>query len=274
VLRRDGGSADAGPCLTELSAVLPSSTTRAFGTDLVQARSAGYADDATLEELGDSQAETGAIPDALSQRFRYGQLVTPEEFTARTGVEPDQLECSLSDGVRAAMSGTFDVAEVSGSAVADDGDLAASADRLGYATGDADARRLLDPRPGGGLGSNEDFARVLTSLRDDGAYSVLVEVGDPDGDDDAPRAAGLGVAAAGDDRALVVAYAFADDDAAQAGRSDVVAQVNAAVEGTSSITADDLEVAGSLVRATIPTRRAPDLMGLLTTDDRLLPDRG
>ena len=269
--RGGGGSSTAGACLTDLSTHLPESSLVVYGTDLVQARSAGYADDKPLEELGDAKRETGAIPDGLTERYRADALISTETLTARTGVEPGQIQCSLSDAQRSVMSGSFDVAEVSGSSVADDGQLAATEDRLAFATGDADPEKLLLPRDGGGLGSNDDAKRVIQSLRDDGSYSILVEVGNPKAEKRA-RAAGLGVAdAEGDDRALVVAWAFADADAAKAGRADIVDRVNGAIEGTSSITSEDLELDGSLVRATIETRKAPNLTRILDDRTTLIP---
>lgn len=269
--RGGGGSSTAGACLTDLSTHLPDSTRVVYGTDLVQARSSGYVDDGTLEELGDSQIETGTFPDALTQRYRYGQLISTEAFTARTGVEPGQIQCSLGDAQSSVMSGSFDVAEVTGSSVADDGQLAATKDRLGFALGDADPEKLLEPRDGADLGSNDDVKRTIESLRDDGSYSILVQVGNPNADKRA-RAAGLGVAdGEGDDRALVVAWAFADAEAAKAGRADIADRVNGALRGTSSITVDDLEQDGSLVRAKIETRKAANLLQLLAKQTSLIP---
>lgn len=271
VFRGGGGRSDAGACLTDLSEHLPESSSVAFGSDLVQARDAGYDDGGELEDLGSTQRETGTLPDPLTQQLRFGRLVSVEDFTARTGVEPGQVDCALSDGARSVLSGSFDEAEVNGSTVADDGDLAATEDRLGYATGDGDPERLLEPRDGGGLGSNDDVAAVITSLRDADSYSLLVQVGNPNAEVRA-RAAGLGVADAdGDDRALLVAWSFADDDAATAGRPEVVERVNDALRGVTSISADDLQVDGSLVTATITTREAPDLNRILQTGTSLIP---
>lgn len=269
--RGGGGTSTAGSCLTELSNNLPESSRLVYGTDLVQARSSGFVDDDALEELGDAQRETGAFPDGLTERYRSVELISTEALTARTGVEPGQIQCSLSDAQRSVMSGSFDVAEVSGSSVADDGQLAASEERLAFATGDADPEELLERRDGGGLGSNADVKRAIQSLRDDGSYSILIQVGNPDAEKRA-RVAGLGVAdAEGDDRALVVAWAFANDDAAKAGRADIVDRVNGAIKGTSSITSDDLELDGSLVRATIETRKAPNLTRILDGRSNLIP---
>ena len=271
VFGRGGGSSDAGPCLADLSANLPESSPLVYGTDLVQARNSGYVDDGALEELGSSQMETGALPDPLTKRYRYGHLTTAEAFTAKTGVEPGQIQCSLSDQQRSVMSGSFDVAEVSGSSLANAGTLAASEDRLGFATGDADPKKLLAPRGNGGLGSNADAKRVIESLRDDGSHSILVQVGNPNAEKRA-RAAGLGVAdGEGEAKALVLAWAFADDDAAKAGRADIVGPANGALEGNTQITADDLIVDGSLVTATIETRKAPQLDDILSRNFGLIP---
>lgn len=268
-----GGSSDAGPCLTELSAALPENADLVYGTDLVQARNAGYTDDGALEELGTTQDETGAIPDPLSQQFRFNELLSAEAFTARTGVEAGQIRCSLSETDRSVMSGSFDVPEVSGSSVADGGTLAASEDRLAFTSGDADPDRLLTDLDGGGLGSNDDFVRSLESLRDDGAHSVVVQVGNPRAEVRA-RAAGIGVGTGeGDARSLLVAWVFADEDAATAGRTEVVDVVNQVLAGTSQITAEDLTVDGTLVTATAPTRRAADLQQVLADGIELIaPD--
>lgn len=269
---RGGSSSNAGTCLTDLSAHLPRSSKALFGTDLAAARDAGYDDGGALEDLGTSQEETGAIPDPLTEQFRYGQLVGAEEFTSQTGVEPGKIQCSLSDGRGTAMTGSFDQDAVSGSSVGGAGRLRATGDRLGFATGDADPRQLLEARGDGGIGRDEDVARVLTSLGDGSAYSVVVQVGDPDADDQA-RAAGLGVAPGeGDGKALVVAWSFGDDDAAKAGRPDVVEQVNEALEGNTQITAGDLVVDGSLVTAKIETRRAAPLRDILGRGLTLISD--
>lgn len=266
-----GGSSDAGSCLTDLSAALPEESRFAYGSDLVQARNEGYVDDGELEELGTSQVETGAIPDPLTQQFRFGQLVSAEAFTAKTGVEPGQVRCSLSDVERSVMSGSFDVAEVSGSSVADEGRLAAAEDRLGLTSGDADPEKLLTDRDGGGLGSNEDYVRVLESLREGDAYSVVVQVGNPRAEKRA-RAAGVGVGSGeGDGRTLVLAWAYADDEAAKAGRTDVVDAVNRVLAGTSQIGSEDLTVDGSLVTATVDVRKAPQLAAIYARQLALIP---
>ncbi|QXC59091.1 hypothetical protein KSP35_11760 [Aquihabitans sp. G128] len=266
-----GGSKDAGPCLTDLMAHLPSDSRVAYGTDLVQARDAGYTDDGALEELGSSQQATGALPDALTAQYRFAQLLTTEAFTARTGVKPDQIECSLSDVQRSVLSGSFDVAEVEGSSVAESGNLAATEDLVAQTHGDSDPKKVLEERDGGGLAGNDDAKAALESLRDQGAYSVLVEVGNPNAEK-RPRAAGLGVAEGeDDDRALVVAWSFADEDAAKAGRADVADRINAALQGTTSISTEDLTVDGSLVTAKLDTRKAPNLQAILSRAVALIP---
>ncbi len=272
LLSRGGGSSDAGSCLSDLSANLPASSKTVFGTDLVQARGSDYDDGGTLEDLGDSQRTSGALPDALTQQFRYGRLISAEDFKALTGVESKTIQCSLSTGSRAVMSGSFTPAEVNNSSAANDGLLAGSEDRLGLVTGDADPARLLEPLDGGGLSTNDDAVGVVESLRDGGAYSILVSVGDRAADRKA-RAAGFGVAKAdsGEDKALVVAWSFGSEKAAQAGRTQVVERVNDALEGLTSISVSDLEVDGTLVRAKIATRKAPDLLRLLNRGVELIP---
>jgi len=259
---RGGSGSSSGTCLTDLSAHLPGTAQVLFGTDLEAARSAGYDDDGALEDLGTSQEETGAIPDPLTEQFRYGQLISAEKFTSQTGVESGQIQCSLSEARGTVMGGSFDVDAVSGSSVGDGGSLRATDDRLAFTIGTADPKRFLEPRDDGGIGANDDVAEVLESLLEGGSYSVLIQPGDPAADDEA-RAAGLGVATAeGDGRALVVAWSFADEDAAKAGRPDIVDRVNDALEGNTQITADDLMVDGTLVTAKIETRKAADLRAI------------
>lgn len=271
VTRGGGGASGGGPCLGDLATNLPKSSKLVYGSDLVQARKAGYQDDGSLEDLGDSQRKTGTIPDALTQRFRYARLVSAEDFEAQTGVASKDIECSLSAVDRTVMTGAFDTAEVDGSSAADDGRLAASEDRLALVTDSkTDPKRLLEPRDDDGLTANEDVMAVIESLRSNDSYSVLVQAG-TDRVESKPRAAGFGVAEGqGDDRALVVAWKFASDDAATAGRTQVVERVNDTLRGTASISADDLEVDGSLVVAFIPTRKAPDLLTPVLDQQRLL----
>jgi hypothetical protein len=237
----------------------------------VQARDAGYEDEGDLEALGASQRATGVLPDALAQRFRYSQLISAEAFTARTGVEPGDIECSLTAGRRSVMSGAFDEVEVAGSVVAEEGALAASEDRLALTSGDVDPEQLLEPREDGGLGSNDDVVAVIEALRDDDSFSLVVEAGNPRAEARA-RAAGIGVADGdGEEGTLVIAWRFASEEAATAGQADVVDTVNEAFEGTTSISADDLRVDGSLVRGRITTREAPDLLPVVGRGLRLIP---
>jgi len=249
---------------------LPADSRVAYGTDLIQARDAGYTDDGALEELGDSQAATGAIPDALTAQFRYAQLLSADRFTAKTGVKPDQIDCSLSNVGSSVLSGSFDVAEVEGSSVADSGNLAATDEVVALTQGNHDPKALLEVRKNEGLAGNDDAKAVLESLRDAKSYSVLIDVGNPKAEKRA-RAAGLGVAEGKDqDRALVVAWQFADGDAAKAGRSAMVDRINAVVKGTTSISADDLVVDGSMVTATLDSRKAPDLQRILSQSSSLI----
>lgn len=265
-------NADSGSCLSDLSHDLPRSTKVLHGSDLVAARSAGYQDGGSLEDLGDSQRSTGAIPDELTQRYRYGRLISEDQFVAQTGVAAGDIDCSLSSGDASVMSGTFDTAQVNGSSSSNEGLIEASEDRLGLARGHGDPAKLLEPRDDDGIGGDESVAAVLASLRDQGSYSVLIQVAEGD-DDRLPRVAGFGVAKAddGDDRALVVAWSFVSADAAQAGRTQVVERVNDALRGNTSITASDLEVDDRLVQAKIDTRKAPDLLGLIIARTDLIP---
>lgn len=268
-----GGDDDrrAGVCLVDLAQHLPADG-YLFGTDLAAARDAGYDDGDDLEKLGDSQRETGALPDALTIRYRYGRLITAEDFTGLTGVEAGKIDCSLGSPGLTVSSGEFDPAEVKGTVAANDGRLAATDAFLGFSVGEVDPSDVLEPRDDGGIGDNESVVAVLEALQQGGSYSVLVQVGGPRSQR-APRAAGIGVAKAddSDDRALVVGWAYASAEAANAGRSDVVDRVNSTLQGVTSITAADLTVEGTVVTAKIETRRAPDLLRLTDPLVKLLP---
>ncbi|CAN5822758.1 hypothetical protein BH23ACT2_BH23ACT2_19230 [soil metagenome] len=270
VVGRGGTSSNAGPCLGDLLDHLPEDTSLVYGTDLLQARGVGYDDGASLEDLGDTLRTTGAIADPLSRQFRFQQLTSVEELTARTGVEIADMECSLStpDG-DAVLTGTFDVDRVQGSELGADGLLQATEDRLALGRRGADVGTLVEPVEDG-LGSNEAVRRVVESLRDDGSYSILVEAADTD-DPDAADAGGIGVGGDDDQRELVIAYAYDDDAGANADLVEVIDQVNELARGTSSISTDDLEVDGSLIRAVIPVREALDIDRVLNGGTPILP---
>lgn len=268
--RGGGGPSNGGACLTDLLAHFPASEREVLsGTDLVQARDAGFDDGASLEDLGTSLEETGAIPDPLSFRYRISELATVDDFTARTGVGPGDIACALSDGDRSVFTGSFDPAEVSGSEVGASGRLAATEERLALVRGsDRDATDLLDPAKGGGLRSEDDVRAVVERLREDGAYSVVVERAAKARS--AAQVGGLGVGGDGDARTLVIAWSFRDAKSAKAGRAAMVSRINEVVQGATSITASDLEVDGTLVHGVVDVRRAPDLAAIVA-DEGLLP---
>lgn len=258
----------AGTCLTDLSAHLPADTSIVYGTDLVQARNAGYDESGSLEEVGASLDATGAIPDPVSTRYRFSQLTSLEEFEARTGMSPGDAECTLSSGNRSVLSGSFDPVVVAGSQAGANGDLAATDDLLAMGSGDADPKAMLEPAEDGGLASDDSMIAVLERLRDDGAYSVIVQQGSGGAQ---AVAAGIGVGGSGDDLTVPVTWVFEDDSAAKAGRAIVVDKVNTVLRGTLSIDATDLEVDGQVVTAVIPTVEAPRLGELVNRSTRLTP---
>lgn len=263
-----GSREDAGACLTDLASRLPAAATAVHGTDFVQASRAGWDLDGSLEDIGAARAETGVIPDPVTRLFRINPLATPEQFEARTGMGPSDVECSLSDGTRSVLSGSFDPPAVNGSQAGADGDLAANEDLLAMDIGRGDPKVLLEPATDDGLAGDDAFVAVLESLRDAGAYTVLVQRGD--GEDGRALAAGIGAGGTGDDRTVLVAWSFDGEDDAKAGRPEIVNRVNAVLKGTVSITAADLTVDGSEVTATIPTRGAPDLQDLTDRDIRFV----
>lgn len=268
--RGGGGPSSDGTCFTDLLAHFPASERAVIsGTDLVQARDAGFDDGAALEDLGTSLDETGAIADPLTFRYRISELLSVENFSGRTGVAPGDIACSLSDGDRSVFTGSFDPAEVKGSEVGATGRLAATEDRMALVQGGRlDAQDLLEPADGDGLASQKDLKAVMESLRTDGAYSVVVERAAKKRA--AAQVAGIGVGHEGDTRTLVIAWSFRDPAAAKAGRAAMVSRINQAVQGATSITASDLEVDGTLVHGVVEARRAPDLAAIVA-DEGLLP---
>ncbi|MEO6987382.1 MAG: hypothetical protein ABI239_01905 [Aquihabitans sp.] len=255
------GSSDAGTCLTDLAVHLPADTTNAYGTDLVQARKAGYDESGSLEEVGASLDATGTIPDPVSTRYRFSQLTTLEQFEARTGISPGDAECALSTGSRSVLSGSFDPVAVKGSQAGSNGDLAATEELLAMGTGSADPKAMLEPAKDGGMASDEAMIAAMDRLRNDGAYSVIVQRGS--GDDSRALAAGIGVGGNKGEPNVPVTWVFKNEKAATAGRADVVDKVNTVLRGTLSIDSTDLEVDGAMVTAVIPTVEAPNLNDLL-----------
>lgn len=253
-------SSDAGTCLTDLAAHLPADTAVVYGTDLVQARKAGYDEGGPLEEVGASLDATGAIPDPVSARYRFSQLTTLEQFEARTGLSPGDADCTLSATNRSVLSGSFDPVAVKGSQAGANGDLAATEDLLAMGAGSADPKAMLEPASNGGLADNEAMITVLERLREDGAHSVIVQQGSGGS---RALAAGIGVGGNKDDLTVPITWIFKNDDAANASRTDVVEKVNTVLRGTLSIDATDLEVDGPMITAILPTVEAPSLSELV-----------
>jgi hypothetical protein len=268
--RGDDGPSDGGTCMTELLAHFPSGERQVLsGTDLIQARGAGFDDGASLEDLGASLQDTGVVPDPLSFRYRISELASVEDFTARTGVEPGDISCALSDGDRSVFTSSFDPAEVTGSEVGASGRLAATEDRLALAQGDErDASDLLEPAGDDGLASRDDVRAVVERLREDGSFSLVIERAAKQRS--AAQVGGLGVGGSGDARTLAIAWSFRDASAAKAGRAAMVSRINEVVQGATSITAADLEVEGNLVHGVVEVRRAADLAAIVA-DEGLLP---
>lgn len=259
-----GGGGGGGGCTKDLLAHFEPSRdlgTSLVATDLESARDHGYKDLDSLEDLGSSQRTTGAYPGLLASRFRFERLYDSEEFTARTGVEPQDVTCSVGNFVYEVSSGTFDPPEVAGSAEGDNGVLAASEDVLAMAGGPVDnPARLLEPLESGSLADDDDLVAGVDRLLDAGAYSYIVEWTSAEVADDAPLVAGVGVAEAedGDDqRVLWVVWVFADDDAATAGRPTMARHLVEVYDGIVSINAGGLTADGRVVAGSFPIRE-PD----------------
>jgi hypothetical protein len=265
--RGSNGSSDAGACLTDLSKHLPEQGATFYGSDLVQARAAGYNDGDTLEKLGSSQQSTGALPDPLTVKVRFGRLVSVADFTGQTGVTPSDIRCSLSNGKVGVLNGSFNDAEVRGSALGSQDRLAASPDFLVVGLGNDTAPRNLLKEQDRSLADDNDVAAVLSSLRDQGAYSIIVQRATKKG---AIRSAGIGVGGTGDKPRAMVAWRFDKAADAEAGKQEVVERVNDAFKGSTSIDATDLKVTGELVTASLDVRKAPDLQSLVQNNLTLI----
>lgn len=262
-----GSRSDAGSCLTDLADHLPATATAVYGTDFVQASKAGWPTDGSLEEIGVALEETGVIPDPVTVEYRISRLATTEQFAARTGMAPGDVECALGEPGRAVLSGSFDPPAVNGSQAGSDGNLAATDDLLAMDTGQDDPEALLEEAEAP-LSDVEPVMDVVESLRDAGAYSVILQQGD--GEDGRALAAGVGAGGDGDQRTVLLAWSFDDEDAAKAGRPNVVNRVNSVLKGTLSITAADLMVDGSMVTASLPTQSAAPLQDLQLSGARLV----
>jgi len=261
--RGGGGKNESGACLTELAGHLPQGRSPIIsGTDVGQARSAGYDDGGSLEDLGTSQRETGALPDQLTAQVRARRLISSEDFTAQTGVKPENIHCSLSEGSLGVLSGSFNVAEVRGSALGAKDLVVASQDVLAVGpTSGGKLSDLLKTQSKGSVAANDDVAAVISSLRDQDAYSIVVQRAEKQGP---VRAAGIGVTGKPDALKAVLAWRFAKGKA-EAGRREVVERANDALEGSASISSTDLKVNGDLVTSVIDVRKAPDLSGLISS---------
>lgn len=279
-----GGGGGGGGCTKGLLAHFERSEdlgTYVVATDLEAARDHGYRDGDSLEDLGSSQRQTGTYPGLLASRFRFERLFDSEEFTARTGVEPQDVKCSVGNFVFEVSSGSFDPPEVAGSAVGDDGVLAATDDVLAMAGGPVDnPARLLEPIEAGSLANDDDVVAAVDRLLEAGAYSYVVQWADDDVADDGPLVAGAGVAEAedgdNDQRALWVVWVFADDDAATAGRPAMARHLAEAYSGIVSIDADGLAADGRLVSGSFPIREAERWYDPMRDNDSrgLLPRTG
>lgn len=267
-----GGGNDAGSCMSDLLEHLPSSVDSVSGIDYTAARHHGFKSDGSLEDFGQSIVDTGVIPDPVTTTWRIKQLAGVDRFEAQTGVGVDDIVCSVGDEQLAVATGRFDAAKVKGSDAGASGRLAATDDLLAFTSGSPEPTALLEPAGDGGLANDEAFRAVVESLRDDGAYSIIVQRGD--GTDKNHRAvvAGIGAADSDDDRTVVIAWMFPDEDSANESRPEVVESLNNLLRGTLSLRSSDLTVDGPMVTASIPTRTAPDLQAITNSGSRLVPE--
>lgn len=276
-----GSGGSAADCMGDLAEHIPAEAgDLVVGTDLPRARDAGYTDSESLNDVGESLLTVGALADPVTDRFRYQRLIGPEAFQARTGVTTDDIRCSLSVGdggeiaalsasfETAILAGSFDEAEVNGSAAGAAGDLAANDDRLAMVLG-GDSASLLEVADDN-LASEETVMLVMDHLLDSDVHSFVVQrapSGD-DGDEDEREPSdllvtGMGVGRSGDDTTLVAAWVFTDEDAAAEARPAVTEAVNELATGSASIRVSDLELEDNVLRLELPTREPLDLGDLI-----------
>jgi hypothetical protein len=255
-----GGSSDSGACLSDLATHLPKSAIAVAGTDLVQARHQGLDDTDSLDVLAATKDATGAIPDAVTFNYRMRGGAIKERFEAETGVTTADIHCSLGTGTVAVLSGTFDPASVKGADAGSKGRLAATDDLLALSTGSQQAAPLLKTAADDGVAGDEAMLDTIESLRDNDAFSVIVQRGD--GKNGRALAAGVGVGGKGDDRFVALAWRFDSDADAKEGRPEITDRVNSMLKGSVTIRNTELTVDGTLVTAVVQATNAPDLQGL------------
>lgn len=258
----NGSAKDSGACLSDLAQRLPATAVSIAGTDLVQARANGYDDSDSLDVLAESKAATGTIPDAVTTVFRVSGLATKERFEAETGVVASEIDCSLSDASVAALSGSFDPPRVNGSEAGSKGRLAAEESLLVMANTSKPAASLLKAPKDEGLAANEAVLEVIESLRDSGAYSIIVQRGD--GKNGQALAAGVGVGGSDGERTVELAWRFGSEADAKEGRPDIIERANSSLRGSVSIRNSELVIDGMLVTTVVPAPTAPDLQDLFS----------
>lgn len=266
-----GGGNDAGSCMSDLFDHLPASVDTVAGIDYVGASHNGFKRDGSLEELGQAMEETGVIPDPVTAIWRIKQLTNVERFEAQTGIRPDDIICSVGTEDLAALSGRFNAARVKGSDAGASGRLAATDSLVTLSTGAPQAAGLLESAGEDSLAADDDMLSVLESLRDQGAYSLIVQRGDGTKDNRRAIVAGIGAAGGEDERTVAIAWVFPDEDSANESRPEVAEILSKVLQGTISVRSSDLTVDGTLVTASIASRNAPDLQTIFDANERLVP---
>ncbi|MCU1455532.1 MAG: hypothetical protein JWN46_3678, partial [Acidimicrobiales bacterium] len=266
-----GGGGGFGRCFDDLAHQVPAGDPaglRVVASDLRQARSEGYVDGGTLEELGSSRLATGTYPGDLARRLRFEQLYDTATFTSRTGVAPSDIACSLTTRTNEVSSGSFNPNAVRASSLAGRGQLAATGDRLGFGNQPA---ALLTRVDRGSLADDERFRDVAGALRSRGAYSIVVERAPRA--DQAPNAAGAGITKAiGDQRQVMLVWRFGDDKAAEAGRRAMADHLGSVYQGVLAISPDALTTHGRLLLGLFPIKEPERWYApLLDGNKNLLP---
>lgn len=269
-----GGSdrSDGGACMSELLGHLPASVDEFAGVDYLAARANGFHDDGSLEDLGDSRREAGVISDPVTMIWRIRRLASAERFESETGVGSGDIVCSVGTEEIAALTGEFDTSKVRGSDAGSSGRLATDGQLLTLSVGSPQAEALLDRAADDGLAGDDAMRGVLEALREMDAHSVIVQRGDGTEKNHRALAAGIGSVGEGEDREVAVAWLFPDEDSANESRPEIAQTLNSVLQGTLSIRSSDLEVDGSSVIASIPTRSAPDLQQIFEDGERLVPE--
>lgn len=213
----------------------------------------------------DAHRRTGTAPDPVT----WEALQRYELDADQNGFAPADVECWVGTSQAALLQGTFDEASVAGSERGGAGDLVAGDATLAFDR-DGNAEAVLAARADDRDGDPAARA-ALGVLEDEAAYSVLLT-----GLDDA-RWVGLGIAESETGRDIVVVWAYADVDAAEADLDAVADRLDDGnLDRVVRIDPDDLEQLDAVIVARGPLVGEADrwTMPLQLFDPALVGDIG